>query len=324
MRNKQWINLVLLVALVIMAIFGFKYLFNDNPYAPHAHDHQEHSNESHENTHLEKIFLSDDTLKENHIKIEKAGPVELQMKFSVMGKVKPNEELTVHISARYPGIVKSVNKKLGDTVQKGDVLAVIESNESLKNYQVKSEINGVVIKRNINLGMNLSGQETIFVVSNLSTVWGDFNIYSQDLSRVQLGDMIEVTSLNGSISEPATISYLSPYGNESTQSVVARVQLNNAKDLWKPGLFISGEIIAETIAIPVAVKEIALQTVKDQDVVFVSVHNNEFEAVPVIVGRKNKEWVEIKSGLKSGDRYVSENSFILKADLEKSDAEHEH
>lgn len=270
-----------------------------------------------------RLKLSQEAIDANKIKIEIAGPIDLDIKLNVMGKIMPNEELTVHISARFPGIVKAVNKKLGDDVRKGEVLAIIESNESLQNYEVKSEIDGMIIKKNINLGMYLSGQENIFVISDLSSVWADFNIYRSDLSQVQIGDPISVTSLDNSLKQEANISYISPLGNESTQSVVARAVLTNPKEAWKPGLFVSGEITIEKVPISVAVKNEALQKFRNWNVVFISV-DNLFEAVPVQLGRSNREWVEIKYGLSPGDRYVSENSFILKADLEKSGAKHEH
>lgn len=270
-----------------------------------------------------RIKLTPEAIKANHIKIEEAGPVNLEIKLDVMGKIMPNEELTVHISPRFPGVVKAVYKKLGDYVHKGDTLAVIESNESLQNYEVKSEINGMIIKKNINLGMYLSGQESIFVVSDLSNVWADFNIYHQDLAQVQVGDPLEVSSLDKNIRQQAVITYISSIGEESTQSVTARALLTNSKDQWKPGLFISGELTIENIPIPVAVKNEALQTFRNSDVVFIAVED-QFEAVPVELGRRNKDWVEIRSGLQVGDHYVSDNSFVLKADLEKSGAEHEH
>lgn len=270
-----------------------------------------------------RVELTPEAVEANKIKIEEANPINLEMKLDVMGKIVPNEELTVYISPRFPGVVKAVNKKLGDVVRKGEILAVIESNESLQDYEVKSEINGMIIKKNINLGMYLSGQESIFIISDLSSVWADFNIYHQDVSRVHVGDSIRVTSLDGNLNQESVISYISSLGNESTQSVVARAVLANPKERWKPGLFISGEVTVENVSISVAVKDAALQTFRDWDVVFISV-GNLFEVAPVQLGRKNKEWVEIKSGINPGDHYVSENSFILKADLEKAGAAHEH
>lgn len=270
-----------------------------------------------------RVELTPEAIKANEIKIEEAVSKNLEIKLDVMGKIIPNEELTVYISPRFPGMVKAVNKKLGDSVHRGEILAIIESNESLQNYEVRSEINGIIIKKNINLGMFLSGQENIFVISDLSSVWADFNIYRQDLSQVHVGNPIQVISLDGSLNQQSVISYISPIGHESTQSVIARSVIANPKGVWKPGLFVSGEITVESVPVYVAVKNEALQRFRDWDVVFLSV-GNLFEVVPVQLGRSTKEWVEIKSGLNPGDRYVSQNSFILKADLEKSGAKHEH
>lgn len=270
-----------------------------------------------------RVELTPEAVRSNSIKIETAGPAVLEIKLQVMGKIVPNEEATVHISPRFPGVVKAVYKKLGDKVEKGEALALIESNESLQNYEVKSEIDGMVIKRNINLGMSLSGQENIFVVSDLASVWADFNIYRHDLPQVKIGNAVLVKSLDGSVEEASVISYISPIGHESTQSVVARAVLSNSDERWKPGLFVSGVITVDNVTAAVAIKDSSLQTFRDWDVVFLSA-GNVFEVVPVQLGRRSGEWVEVLSGLAPGEKYASENSFILKADLEKSGAKHEH
>lgn len=270
-----------------------------------------------------RVELTSDAINANAIKIEKAQSAVLEIKLNAMGKIMPNEEATVYISPRFPGVVKAVYKRLGDYVKKGETLAVIESNESLQNYEVKSEINGMVIKKDINIGMYISGQESIFLVSDLKTVWADFNIYRHDISQIKIDDPIKIKSLDGNLTGSSTISYISPVGHESTQSVIVRAILSNPQELWKPGLFISGEITVENVSVPVAIKDSALQTFRDWDVVFIAV-GNVFEVAPVQLGKRNKEWIEVTSGLAAGDCYVTENSFILKADLEKSGAKHEH
>lgn len=270
-----------------------------------------------------RVELTPEAIKANNIKIEVAGPLNLEIRLDAIGKIVSDDERTVYITPRFPGMVKSVNKKLGDTVRKGDILAIIESNESLKDYEVKSEIDGMIIKKNINLGMYLSGQENIFVISDPNFVWADFHVYRQDISQIALHDPITITTLDGRLSQQSTISYISPIGQEATQSVLVRAVLDNSKGIWKPGLFVSGSITVENVPVAVAIKDAALQTFRDWDVVFIAIDNT-FELVPVEIGKSNKEWVEIKSGLKPGDRYVSDNSFILKADVEKSGATHEH
>lgn len=270
-----------------------------------------------------RVELTPEAVKANGIQIQTAGPEVLEIKLNAMGKIVPDEERTVHLSPRFPGVVKAVYKKLGDHVKKGEALTLIESNESLRDYEVKSEMDGRVIKKDINLGMYLSGQESIFVISDLKTVWADFNIYRQDVPRIKIDDPIVVKSLDGSREQSSAISYISSMGQESTQSVFARAELSNEEERWIPGLFVSGDITLEKMTVPVAIKESALQTFRDWDVVFINV-GDLFEVVPVEIGRRDREWVEITSGLNPGDRYASENSFILKADLEKSGAKHEH
>lgn len=269
-----------------------------------------------------RIEITPEMISLNKIKIEKAEPREFINQVHVLGKIVPNEERTLMVSPRFPGVVRQVNKKLGDYVLKGETLAVIESNESLQDYEVKSELSGTIIKRNVNVGMFLSGQENIFVVSDLNSVWADFQLYRQDYSKVKRGNPVEVKSMDGKDSQLAVISYLSPQANESTQTLMARAILSNEKKVWAPGLFITGEITTDKGSVPIAVRDSALQTYENHTVVFKSV-DGAFEMVPVETGKKAGEWVEIVSGLNPGDLYVSDNSYILKADFDKAHATHD-
>lgn len=269
-----------------------------------------------------KIEITPEMIRLNNIVIEKAAPREFLTQLHVLGKIVPNEERTLFVSPRFPGVVRQVNKKLGDFVVKGETLAVIESNETLQNYDVKSEMSGTVIKRNINVGMSLSGQETIFVVSDLSSVWADFQLYRRDFFKVKKGNPVEVKSMEGGDSQLATIFYLSPYANEGTQTTMARALLSNEKKQWTPGLFVTGEITAEKVEVPVAIREDALQMYENHTVVFKYLDGS-FEMVPVEIGKRSGDWVEVVSGLNSGDQYASDNSYILKADFDKEHATHD-
>jgi cobalt-zinc-cadmium efflux system membrane fusion protein len=105
--------------------------------------------------------------------------------------------------------------------------------------------------------------------------------------------------------------------------MLARVELPNPDGRWRPGFFVVGEIIVEEATVPLAVKASALQTFRDWDVVFIR-DGNVFEIATLELGRRDNEWVEVVSGLSAGERYVSKNSFILKADVGKSGATHDH
>ena len=82
-------------------------------------------------------------------------------------------------------------------------------------------------------------------------------------------------------------------------------------------------VVLEEVTVPVAVKREGLQKFRDWDVVFIRV-GDLFEARPLELGRKDGEWVEVLSGLRPGENYASANSFILKADIGKAGASHDH
>jgi cobalt-zinc-cadmium efflux system membrane fusion protein len=281
-----------------------------------GHGHEEHGEEGH-------VELTAEALKNANLTIEEAAPATIRTSLAVYGKITANEEAIAHVVPRFPGLVKEVRKRLGDSVQKGDVLAVIESNESLRAYEVKSEIAGTVIAKDISLGEVVPGDKMIFVVADLSTVWVDLTIFRRDFASLKSGQPVVIHADNDAEPIPGAITYISPFGSESTQSALARAEISNPGGLLRPGLFVNARIITGETGAPVAVKNEALQTIEGKSVVFVQ-EGDAFEKREVETGAQDGERVEIRSGLLLGDKYVAGNSFILKADLGKSEAEHEH
>ena len=105
--------------------------------------------------------------------------------------------------------------------------------------------------------------------------------------------------------------------------MLARVVLPNPNGEWRPGLYVTAQILVEEVEVPTAVKASALQSFRDWDVVFLN-DGNRFEIAILELGRRDAEWVEVVSGLAAGQRYVADNSFIIKADILKSGASHDH
>ena len=75
--------------------------------------------------------------------------------------------------------------------------------------------------------------------------------------------------------------------------------------------------------VPIAVERRALQTFRDWDVVFIKV-GEAYQVRPLELGAGDGEYVEVISGLKPDERYVVDNSYLIKADIEKSGAVHGH
>jgi RND family efflux transporter MFP subunit len=234
----------------------------------------------------------------------------------------PNQESLVQVTPRFPGIVREVRKRIGDRVQKGDVLAIVESNQSLTPYELKAALAGTVIDRQTTLGEYVSEQKPAFVIADLSTVWVDFSVYRRDLTRVNIGDQILIDPADGGAAIDAQISYLSPVGSSDTQSALARAVVPNPEQRLRPGLFITSRLILSAKQVGVAVKSSALQTIENRTVVFVR-DGEKFEARDVEIGDRDSEFVEVTFGVLEGDVYAAKNSFIVKAELAKGAADND-
>lgn len=270
-----------------------------------------------------RTTMTAEAVKNSGIVIETAGPAKIKTTIKVNGRVQPNEDHMTHVIPRYPGIVKRIHKRLGDAVAKDEVVAVVESNESLQPYEVKSSIAGTVIKKDVTQGEFVREGESIYTVTDLGTVWVDLNVFRKDFDKLKVGEAATIFAGEGLANATGTVSYISPFGAEDTQTMLARVELPNPEGKWRPGLFVTGEVIVEEAEVPVAVKASALQTFRDWDVVFKQ-DGSMFEIAILELGRRDAVWVEVVSGLSAGQKYAAESSFIIKADILKSGASHDH
>jgi multidrug efflux pump subunit AcrA (membrane-fusion protein) len=264
----------------------------------------------------DSVILSDAKLAAAGIELAKASPGVLRDSLLLNGMVQPNQEALVQVTPRFPGIVRDVRKRIGDRVQKGDVLAIVESNQSLTPYELKAPLAGTVIDRQTTLGEYVSEQKPAFVIADLSAVWVDFSVYRRDLARVNLGDQVFIDPADGKPAIETRISYLSPVGSSDTQNALARAVVPNSDQRLRPGLFITGRLTLSVKKVGVAVKSSALQTIENHTVVFVR-NGERFEVREVEIGERDPQLVEITFGVLEGDLYAAQNSFIVKAELAK-------
>lgn len=256
------------------------------------------------------------------IELLKAEPGVLQQTIRINGIVQPNQEAVVLVTPRFPGIVRDVRKRLGDTVKPGEILVSVESNQSMTVYDLKAPIAGTIIERNASLGEYVSEQKPVFVIADLSTVWVDFSIYRRDFGRVRIGDTILIDTEDTSAPLEARIAYVSPISATETQTGVARAVVANDSRL-RPGLFTTARLILGSKKVDLAIRLTALQTIDGKTVVFVR-SGNQFETREVEIGARDGEFVEVIFGLLPGDVYAGKNSFVIKAELAKKSAAHEH
>ena len=197
------------------------------------------------------------------------------------------------------------------------------SNKTLTRYEIRAPLDGVVIEKNISLGEAIKEDFDMFVVADLSTVWGEITVYTKELGTVRVGQRVNVKAAALGLESAGKVSYIGPLVGKQTRSAKAHVDIPNPKGEWHPGLFVTVEVIREekkaTIVVPVE----AIQTFRDWSVVFVR-YGNLFESRPLELGRSDGQHVEVLSGLSPGEKYASHNSFIVKADIGKAGATHDH
>lgn len=281
-----------------------------------------HAQEGHEENKEEKISLTAAQIKAAGIELAKVGPANIRETLPLYGVVAPNAERMREVAARFPGSIQRIDKKIGDAVREGETLALVESNESLQTYAVKAPLSGIVTARNANAGEQ-AADKPLFTIADLSTVWVELSLFPRDAAKVRLGQTVRIANTDANLSAEGTIAYVAPLGSSASQTITARVLLNNSEHRWTPGLYVTAAVTLSEQRVALAIRNDAVQIIESRPAVFVQEANG-FEAHPVRLGRSDGDYSEVIEGLTAGVTYVTVNSFVLKAELTKGEAEHEH
>lgn len=192
--------------------------------------------------------------------------------------------------------------------------------EDLSRFEITSPFSGTIVKKHITLGEKVNDKELVFTVADLSTVWVYLTVYQKDLESVLVGQPVTIQEQQGQHRAKSKIDYVTPFVEESTRTATARVILDNPKGKWRPGTFVTGEVIVDEFEVEVAVPRTAVLVVQEKNVIFVKTDDG-FEPRPVTIGRKDEENIEILAGLDRGEQYISRGGFTLKSELERSTLE---
>ncbi|MYN28994.1 efflux RND transporter periplasmic adaptor subunit [Duganella levis] len=342
----------------------------------------------------ETIALSEAQVKAAGIVLATAAPAQISTILTLPGEIRFNEDRTAHVVPKLAGVVVAVHAELGQTVKRGQLLAVVASsalseqrsellsaqrrlalasttlererklwqdkisaeqdylqarqamNEAdiavqnakqklsvlgagaaagtqLNQLQLRAPFDGVVMEKHLALGEAIKEDANVFTISDLSTVWADFAVPPQDLNRVRGGESVIVRASAFDAQASGKISYVGSLLGEETRTANARVALANPQRAWRPGLFVNVDVQSGLSEAAVTVIAGALQTVDGQPAVFVRTAQG-FVVQTVKPGRSDGKLTEILQGLSAGAVYAAANSYVLKAELGKDSAEHEH
>lgn len=256
------------------------------------------------------------------IRVAPVGPGVIRDEHELQGLLTPIEGRHARLGARFPGLIRSVQVGVGDSVLEDQVLATVESNVSLEPYAIRSPLDGVVLARSAAVG-EMAGETPLFEIADLSALWVDVHLFGNDARHIEGGLPLEVFRLGDGMSTRTTLDRVLPATATASQSTVGRARIDNTDGGWRPGTAVRARVTVAEHEVPMAVPLAALQRFRDWDVVFVRI-GEDYEIRPLTLGRRDGVHVEILDGLNPGDEIVVEQSYLVKADIEKSGASHDH
>ena len=196
-------------------------------------------------------------------------------------------------------------------------------------YVLTAPISGIISKKDLVVGENVQLANQLFIIDQLDQLWLEFIAPSADLSAIGLNQQIEFKSLQTGNLFTAQIQSLNTEADLQTGRLQVRAKILSSATELRPNLMVNVQLQQAGSSQALRILKSAIQKVEGKDVVFVaSEHdqNIEFKAQPVVLGQisGNAEWVEVQSGLTQGQQYAAQGSFLLKSELEKGEASHEH
>jgi len=343
-----------------------------------------------------RVEIPDEMLKSMGIEILTAKPETIRTTLRLPGETIYNEHTIVQVVPRLPGIVTAVYRHHGQQVEKGEVLAVIESQmladlrsqylvaqrrlglarttferekrlweekitakqdyliaqellneaeiavelasvklrslgvrpetisrkDNLARFEILAPIPGLITAKAIAQGQTLKEDDNIYTIADVSTVWTAVTVYPKDLAVIKVGQKVSIKATAFDVTGEGPITYITTLIGGQTRTATARVELDNKDGRWRPGMFITAELVTEEIPVAVAVDASAIQTLGDWTVVF-GRYGQYFEARLLELGRSDGKLIEVLKGLHAGEHYAAGNSFAIKAELGKSGAAHE-
>lgn len=233
-------------------------------------------------------------------------------------KISPEQDV---LQARQA--LREAEIAVANTTQKLRTLGTSTSSGSLGRLELRAPFDGMVVEKHIALGEAVKEDANVFTLTDLSSVWAELSVAARDLQQVRVGEQVVVRAGASDATANGVIAYVGSFIGEQTRTAPARVVLPNPQGAWRPGLFVTVEILTGEKASPVTVASSALQTVDDTPVVFLKVPGG-FAPQPVQTGRSDGKRIEILKGLQPGAAYAAAGSFVIKSEQGKSSATHTH
>lgn len=257
------------------------------------------------------------------IAIDSVRPSTLAQVIALPGRIINDPTRTFTATARFPGVLRSFGLKAGAKVKAGDLVARIESDATLEPYEIRAPRAGTVLHTEATEGQVVAAGQILAEIADLSTVLADLKVGSAEFAKLRIGQPVTVSTHGDEAGKRAQVTTLLPQVDAATQMRTVQVKLDNSRGVYGEGLFVQGFVESGRFSVGLTVPLSSVQSSKGKTVVYVR-EGERFEEREVSLGRKDGVRIEVLSGLKRGERVAAAGSFVVKADLGKSEAEHVH
>ncbi|PKV51275.1 Cu(I)/Ag(I) efflux system membrane fusion protein [Aquimarina sp. MAR_2010_214] len=234
--------------------------------------------------------------------------------------VAAQQELITAVSLKesQPILYKAVRNKLKLWKLSDNQINAIESSGKVQeNFPVYATVSGTVSEVMSAEGDYVKQGQPILKVSNLSTVWAEFDVYENQIAQFKKGQQINITTTAYPDKKfDGTISFINPVLNAKTRTITIRTNLSNRDHLFKPGMFVTGSVASknettEQLVVPAS----AVLWTGERSVVYIKTNATEpiFEMREVLLGNATGNTYTILNGLNNGDEIVTNGTFTVDA-----------
>jgi RND family efflux transporter MFP subunit len=206
-------------------------------------------------------------------------------------------------------------------MNEGDLKDLEETRQIKPLLPVSAPFSGTIIESPIVLGDQIIEGACLFKIADLSVLWAHVHVFEKDLALVKQGmsALVRVQAYPGQTFQ-GVLTLLNDVVDEKTRTVIGRVEVQNARGLLKPGMYVEVDLVLSSTAVALLVPGAAVQDLEGRKVVFVPTGARSFRFQEVEVGQKLHDWIEVVKGLSPGDIYVRDG-FLLKSEYLKKSLE---
>ncbi|MBE9489491.1 MAG: efflux RND transporter periplasmic adaptor subunit [Bacteroidetes bacterium] len=203
-------------------------------------------------------------------------------------------------------------------LSENQINSIEDSKKPISNFPVYANVSGVVSMKMVEEGNHIMEGAPLLKISNLNTVWAEFDVYENQISLFKKGQEVNITTNANPNKEYKTkVSFIDPVLNTKTRTVTLRAVLNNVTGEFKPGMFVEGEIenLKSSNNQALIIPATAILWTGKRSVVYIKTYPNEpvFEMREVTLGNKIGEEYEVLNGLNNGDEIVTNGTFTVDA-----------